>query len=366
MLRKFEVCGYKNFGERFVLDLTDIRDYKFNTQYIKNNLIKDGIIYGKNAIGKTNLGTALLDIRNNFKSYLHNDYKKNERFLNADGTVDAATFIYEFQFDDDIVRYQYKKTDKNKLVSEILKINDEIIFNFNQREKKMLEENISLINANTLNWEFVEDSKSILSYIINNTTLENTHVLWKLYEYVKGMTMIQGNLAGQDTFNMALLLEILIERNRVKELEQFLNYFGVEEKLVVLADAAGQKSLYFDHLRPVPFYQNCSSGTGSLLQLFSWIMGIQKISFLYLDDFDAFYHYEIAEKLVKLFGERKECQILMTSHNIDLLSNKIMRPDCLYILTKKRIVTLANATKRELREGHNLEKLYKSGEFRVE
>ena len=40
-----------------------------------------------------------------------------------------------------------------------------------------------------------------------------------------------------------------------------------------------------------------------------------------------------------------------------------MRPDCYFILTEHRLTSLINATRRELREGHNLEKLYMSGEF---
>jgi hypothetical protein len=56
-------------------------------------------------------------------------------------------------------------------------------------------------------------------------------------------------------------------------------------------------------------------------------------------------------------------QTILTSHNTNLLSNRIMRPDCYFILTPDKLVSFANATDRELREGHNLEKLYVSGEF---
>ena len=48
----------------------------------------------------------------------------------------------------------------------------------------------------------------------------------------------------------------------------------------------------------------------------------------------------------------------MTSHNTNLMTNRLMRPDCMFILSRKGTLTaLCNATLRELREGHNLEKM---------
>ena len=58
-----------------------------------------------------------------------------------------------------------------------------------------------------------------------------------------------------------------------------------------------------------------------------------------------------------------DTQVMLTSHNTNLLTNRIMRPDCYFILTESKLTSLVNATSRELREGHNLEKLYMSGEF---
>ena len=59
-----------------------------------------------------------------------------------------------------------------------------------------------------------------------------------------------------------------------------------------------------------------------------------------------------------------KCQLIMTSHNTNLMTNKIMRPDCLFILSSRGTLTaLCDATERELREGHNLEKMYIRGEF---
>jgi hypothetical protein len=68
-------------------------------------------------------------------------------------------------------------------------------------------------------------------------------------------------------------------------------------------------------------------------------------------------------KLVELLEHLPNLQTILTSHNTNLLSNRIMRPDCYFILTQDKLTSFANATDRELREGHNLEKLYMSGEF---
>lgn len=67
--------------------------------------------------------------------------------------------------------------------------------------------------------------------------------------------------------------------------------------------------------------------------------------------------------IVQVLKKMKNTQVILTSHNTNLLTNRIMRPDCYFILTKDKLTSLANAASRELREGHNLEKLYMSGEF---
>ena len=80
---------------------------------------------------------------------------------------------------------------------------------------------------------------------------------------------------------------------------------------------------------------------------------------------DAFLHYEVAENLfVYLKNEFPNMQIIWTTHKTNMMSNLISRPDCILILSMDgRITPLYRSTRRELREGHNLEKMYISGEF---
>ena len=43
-----------------------------------------------------------------------------------------------------------------------------------------------------------------------------------------------------------------------------------------------------------------------------------------------------------------------------------MRPDCYYLMNTRKIRSLAQCTEKELREAHNIEKIYKAGAFYVE
>ena len=61
MLKRFEVENFKGFKDRLVFDL-QAREYEFNKNLISNGIVNKGIIYGKNGIGKSNLGIALFDI----------------------------------------------------------------------------------------------------------------------------------------------------------------------------------------------------------------------------------------------------------------------------------------------------------------
>lgn len=361
MLKRFEVKGYKNFGKKFILDFSKVRDYHFNEAVIHNGLVNTAIIYGKNAVGKTNFGKAIMDIKGN----LWNDTLWNsiDDYLNADMDEKSAEFLYEFRFDDNDVSYRYRKSSERVLEYEALFINDSLIFEYDHLENKMIKDELKKINADTLNWEFVEQVPSIFSYIANNVSLPSNSPIKQLFHFIRGMRLIRGNLLSAKGILVNSLIKDIVMNNLVDDFEQFLNRFNVQEKLVALNAGGENQTLYFDHTRPINFLNNASSGTLSLLQIYSWYRNLENISFLYLDEFDAFYHHELSVNMIEMFKEIANCQVVTTSHNTDLLTNKIMRPDSLFIMTENRITSLPEATNRELREGHNLEKLYKSGEF---
>ena len=361
MLKKFTVSNYKNFKDEISLDFSKIGEYSFNADCLSMRLI-----YGRNATGKTNFGRALLDIKILLYGMFRND--ENSVLINAD-SQDTAKFIYEFQFGSDEVIYKYSRFANTELCDEELYINGEAIFKCDFKNSKFDFKGLSIISAETVNTNrYLKkdemDNEYVLPFLrwlINNTAFSDDSVLIRLSKYVRKMDMIT---VGHDLlYSNRNFLENLKNPVYLHNFEDFLNVMGIECKLVLQELPDGQAELYFSQNKLVPFYSTASSGTLALTSLYQKM--VSNCSLIYIDDFAAFYHYEMAEKLISFFKTKyPECQLIMTSHNTNLMTNKIMRPDCLFILSSKGTLTaLCDATERELREGHNLEKMYIRGEF---
>ena len=62
MLADFKVRNYRNFRDELHFSLESRKNYEFNQKAVHNGIIKDSVIIGYNASGKTNLGSAVMDI----------------------------------------------------------------------------------------------------------------------------------------------------------------------------------------------------------------------------------------------------------------------------------------------------------------
>ncbi len=379
MLKKFTLKNYKNFKDEIIIDFENVAGYQFNNDCIFDGIISKMLIYGRNATGKTNLGKALFDIRTTI--FGKNNPTNNGIMINADSKEDIAIFSYTFKFDDIELVYKYSRFSNDKLYDEELYIDGINIFKCDFVNEIYSFDNLKYIDAETAYIERYKESLKIveddeineptlpfLRWVISNVALKNDSVLIKLSSYVRRMVMITVGNGMQYRFlkNSQMFYEVLENKEKLNDFEDFLNAMGVECKLDLKKLPDGQRELYFAHEKLVPFYENASSGTLSLVELYRRLVSkVGVASLIYLDEFDAFYHYEMAEKVIQFFKKQyPKCQIIMTSHNTNLMTNRIMRPDCLFILSRKGTLTaLCNATQRELREGHNLEKMYISGEF---
>ena len=291
-------------------------------------------------------------------------YSNKTNYLSAVDGVTSACFAYTFRFGNDEVAYRYEKTGITDYLRETVAVNGKIAFDYDHRAGKVLDGDLASIGADRLNWEFKSPGISVLAYVCNNIPFERAMPLFKLYTFARSMDAI-GDAHMNDRNLVSTIAENVISNDLVSELQAFLNDFGIRERLTARETPSGDIALYFEKSRLIPFVENCSSGTVALLRLFNYFHATSVPSLLFVDEFDAFYHHDLAEKVVDYFKSQTGRQVLCASHNTDLFSNKILRPDCLFILSDHNIISAANATDRELREGHNLEKLYKAGEFDV-
>ena len=171
-----------------------------------------------------------------------------------------------------------------------------------------------------------------------------------------------GLTTGGDSLN-----QWIADNNLVKDFQMFLrDLAGMELNLDVyqIQQPAPIKLLVEKHKNKVlPFEQIASSGTRALELLFYWSKRFNEVSFLFMDEFDAFYHFDLAENVIKYIVNLDNVQTVFTTHNPKLASNEILRPDCYYTLQNGKLTSFADSTERELREGHNLEKMLRNGEF---
>lgn len=253
----------------------------------------------------------------------------------------------------------------NELIYEEVVINGQLFFAYDLMDTSNSEFGTIEKYVPSLNFELLDDEMSLLRYIVSNSVSTNIDPLKKLIRFVSHMLWFRS--LGENRYigyksESSDYYNFIFEKDNLAQFQDFLAQAGINEQLEVQDTPTG-KILYFRKNRLLPFFKVASNGTQALYTFFYWTKTSKDLSFLFIDEFDAYYHVELAETIVKTLEQQSSFQTVLTSHNTNLLSNRIMRPDCYFILTPERIVSFANATDRELREGHNLQKLYMSGEF---
>ena len=364
MLTRFRVRNYRGFHETVTLDLGNPRDYAFNSEYVTDGVINNALVIGENASGKTNLIRAIADVSTNYYAPgMGTVVAGDESFVNADGQEPFASFEYTFRLLGKTVVYAYTKGSDRRLRKERLVVDDSVVFDYDAESGRLLDSDLDAVGAEDLNWVFSSDYSSALAYLSSNAPVKRGDLLDELRASTTQIyTVVQDGLGSSRTVSRCLA--DIIRKDRVKELEKFLRDFGIDERLRVHEDADGSRAIYCEHVRPIPFAECMSSGTRTLALLFYvYEMGDQGRLFL-LDEFDAYCHFEVAERLVRYFGTASRRQTISTTHNTSLTRNGVMRPDCIFKFDDRgTLAPLSERTARELRMGNNIERLLRNGEF---
>ena len=369
MLKSFSVSNYKNFNHKVTLDFSNKRDYAFNEQCISRGLLNKVIIFGKNASGKSNLGFAVFDIVHTLMdNKICPEVEEESNFLNADSDKKEAEFAYEFVFDNMTVAYSYRKENPLSITMEKLSIYGKTVFEY-VKNKGFLTNELSLVAGENLNFDYFDDGNSVFRYIANNTQQPEKSAVRRMMDFVKRMLWFR---RLHDTRYIGLpreresITKFICEREYLADFEKFMKQIaGLRYHLEGDYDEVNNhwRILEVHDNKKLDFVSCASSGTGALYLFYFWIKHLDEVSFLWIDEFDAFYHFDLARNIICYLRDFSTVQTVFTSHNTALLSNEILRPDCYFRLAEGELKSFPDATLRELREGHNLEKMYRNGEF---
>jgi len=370
MLIRFEVENFRNFAGRYVLDLSSPKNYSFNEEVVshENKCLTKAIIYGKNGSGKSNLGLAVFDII----SHLTDAHVQPERYvpyLNLNVKKSAAEFAYTFIFDGHVLQYQYAKENLRTLLSEKISIDGKTVIDYDYRSHNGY---AALAGSETLDLSLHDNSRTVsrVKYLLNTSVLrddEKNRTFLQFGSFVNRMLLFYSlETRGYEGFTNGIddVYAAIVNAGKLKDFEAFLRENGQDYHLRADIGATGQTIVCSFPDGEVPFTSIISTGTSSLSLFYYWYMQMEKASLVFVDEFDAFYHFELAESLVRRIRALQHTQIILTTHNTDLMSNDLLRPDCYFLLGDKRILSLADATEKELRQAHNLQKMYKAGAFR--
>ena len=369
MLAKIEVSNFKNFNESFVFDLSDTSSFSFNSECIKNKIVNKAIIYGQNGCGKSNLGFAIFDLISHLTDKeTEPNYYRN--YLNADTKKKVAIFKFTFKFDENIVEYTYTKTDYQTLKSEKLLIDGNDFASIDKGKSTIFKTLAK--GAENLKKDIGDSNISVISYIDKNTVLEDDNinrVFRKFINFINSMLYFR-NLDDKCYMGLqqggGLISSDIVKNNNLKDFEIFLNDVGINCKLVS-KKIGDEEDIYFKFKnKEIDFFDIASSGTRTLALFYMWYQRLKeenKVSFLFIDEFDAFYHHALSRTVIERLKEIINTQVIVTTHNTSIISNDLLRPDCYFLMYPDKIKSLAKSTEKELREAHNIEKMYRAGSF---
>ena len=367
MLLQFEVRGFKGFCDPFRWNLAS-RDYTFNNRMVRGKIVSKAIVLDESRPGKEELRLALFDIYYHLidgsdipDTYLHD-------YLSTAKLTREAVFRYTFQFDRDVVIYEYAKRNASKLIYEKIWLNGTQVLD---TDVKISGKTYRSVSATLYKGPELHPDPAFPSFvdqIYQALPEDDDSPLTKMVRFIEGMAQYESlTTAGllRSEKHLAQLESQLIAGGSafLSSFESFLAANGYPFHLSVLP---GTTALgYADNQeKPLPFSRSAPFATRELLLFFLWTRrAFGEIRFLYVEDFDTVCFGRSAETILDTLFEQRGVQMVIVTHNTHLIRNDLVRPDAVFLRRDNRMVPLYQTVTKEIRVAQNLEKMYWDGTF---
>ena len=378
MLLDIEIKNLKSFKNQTIFSMEaenkieDRNSFEVEVGKEKFELLKTAVLFGGNASGKSNF-TSVLNI---FRYYLFNKgiekyNKEGFRFGEEDknSTIKVRNVvddkIYEYILE---VNFNTKKIIKEKLYitalerklvferenNKIVKYDKEI---FSEYEitigfiNETLTDSDSVISR-IIEWRVPEEIEKYIFYIdkikINNYSddlgkyiYENKNNKKLVIEFLKKIGIIVNDIEVYREKNEFFLknireskeFQILSEKEQEKLLSQIAYIYRIH---FVYED--NQKQKY-----KLEYYEQ-SAGTQKILSMFFPIYNLlNNGGVMIIDELDITLHYSLIKEIIKMFNSveynRKNAQLIFTTHNLLLLDFNLFREDQIWFLENNDVST---------------------------
>ena len=378
MLLDIEIKNLKSFKNQTIFSMEaenkieDRNSFEVEVGKEKFELLKTAVLFGGNASGKSNF-TSVLSI---FRYYLFNKgiekyNKEGFRFGEEDknSTIKVRNVvddkIYEYILE---INFNTKKIIKEKLYitalerklvferenNKIVKYDKEI---FSEYEitigfiNETLTDSDSVISG-IIEWRVPEEIEKYIFYIdkikINNYSddlgkyiYENKNNKKLVIEFLRKIGIIVNDIEVYREKNEFFLknireskeFQILSEKEQEKLLSQIAYIYRIH---FVYEDKQKQKY-------KLNYYEQ-SAGTQKILSMFFPIYNLlNNGGVMIIDELDITLHYSLIKEIIKMFNSveynRKNAQLIFTTHNLLLMDFNLFREDQIWFLENNDVST---------------------------
>lgn len=363
MIYDIEFENMYSFREKVVFSMEGIDTNAKNQNYFRINdsekCLKVGVIYGANASGKTNLirglyGFQLLLKEGNNRG--ENDgIKEYMPFGLHESTINAPSSLKIRLIGNESILYTYKlKFNAERILEESLSKfksnNEELLFericDQYPMHKIVLRDGISHI---VLQQDAVRKNQLALSFLqaVNIPVVSDVALEMRDFQMINSYNQNMTKILWDDAKSL-----LRKHPDYGDKLYQFLIHLDTGLRGFVIPNEQSEfKDLLFVHdqkkndgtIVPVNFNAAISEslGTKNLFLLgVKIIEALDKGYTLFVDELDASLHTYITEFIIKMFqNERintKHAQLILTTHDINLMDEKSLRLDQIWLMQKRQ------------------------------